>query len=385
MKEIGIYSIGVVSSAGIGSKSLFSALESANSLSSLRSFEGEEIPVFSISEQSDDALLSFRSENLKLKRSDRVTLLGAYSASQALYQSNFRGERIGLNFGSSRGATSALERYMQDFLTGERLPPVVSPLTTAGGVSSTIASVIGVNELSLSHSVTCSTGLHSLLNSIQWIRAGEVSHFIAGAAEAPLTPFTIAQMKALSLYSDGGSYPCRPIEKGSTKNTFVLGEGAVSLALSDVNPEIPPHAVIESFGYAQEFPESPTGISKDGDGFKRSMEMALSRLDTKSIDMLFLHAPGTLEGDNAELSAIRKVFGDNVPYLMNTKWCTGHTFSVSGLLSVVAAIECLKRDVAPLWPYEPSLQGKKPTHVSRIMINSAGFGGNFVSLVLKRR
>lgn len=382
MKEIGIYGVGAVSAAGVGSDPLFESLIDHSKLSSIRSYDGEEIPVFSLPEGSNDELMAFRSESSRLKRSDRVTLLGAYASKAALENSRYKNEKFGLTFGSSRGATSALERFTQDFLTGERLSPSVSPVTTAGGISSTIASVIGATDIAISHSVTCSTGLHSLLNAIQWIRSGEASHFIAGASEAPLTPFTIAQMKALSIYSNGGEFPCRPIEKRASTNTFTLGEGGVALALSEVKDEAP-LALIDSYGYAQEFPESPTGISKDGEGFRRSMEMALSRAKNRDIDLLFLHAPGTLDGDASELSAVRAVFGSKVPYLVSTKWCTGHTFSVSGLLSLALGLECMKRDLVPTFPYETEIQAKEPSKIRSMMINSAGFGGNFVSILVR--
>jgi 3-oxoacyl-(acyl-carrier-protein) synthase len=56
----------------------------------------------------------------------------------------------------------------------------------------------------ISHSITCSTALHAVLNGIAWLKSGMVDKFFSGGSEAPLTDFTIAQMRALKIYSIKG-------------------------------------------------------------------------------------------------------------------------------------------------------------------------------------
>ena len=53
----------------------------------------------------------------------------------------------------------------------------------------------------ISHSITCSTGLHALLNGVTWLLSGMSDKFLVGGSEAALTDFTIAQMQALKVYA----------------------------------------------------------------------------------------------------------------------------------------------------------------------------------------
>src|SRR3546814_15076224 len=78
----------------------------------------------------------------------------------------------------------------------------------------------------------CSTALHAVINAVAWLRAGLCTRFIAGGSEASLTPFTLAQMKALKVYSSlDDPYPCRSMDPEKMRNTLILGEGAASFCL----------------------------------------------------------------------------------------------------------------------------------------------------------
>ena len=72
------------------------------------------------------------------------------------------------------------------------------------------------------------------------------------------------------------------------------------------------------------------------------MEMALEGLSPETIDVVVLHAPGTLKGDNAEMEAVRRVFGKELPALTTNKWKLGHTLGTSGILSVELALLMLQ-------------------------------------------
>ena len=133
----------------------------------------------------------------------------------------------GVNIGSSRGATHFLETQHEAFLNSGKVRPQTCPNTTLGNISSWVAQELGVSGPVLSHSITCSTALHAVLNGIAWITSGMAKRFLVGGSEAPLTAFTLAQMRALKIYSrEGGDFPCRALDPAKQKNTMVLGEGA---------------------------------------------------------------------------------------------------------------------------------------------------------------
>jgi 3-oxoacyl-[acyl-carrier-protein] synthase II len=292
---------------------------------------------------------------------------------------------VGINIGSSRGATQTWESAHADFVRGERIPVLTSPLTTLGNLSTWVAQDLGVEGPEFSHSITCSTSLHSLLNAVAWMRAGMVERFLVGGTEAALTPFTWAQMKALKLVSTlNDLYPCRALDPLKKANTMVLGEGAGALCL-EVGIRPGAQAVVLGVGYATEALAHAISISDQADCFVRSMHMALGVHDPGQIDAVVMHAPGTVKGDRAELAALDVVFGSqdslSGPWRTSHKWRTGHTFGASGALGLECALLMLKHQHLAGIPYLGQSVWRAAT-VKKVLVNAVGFGGNAVSILL---
>ena len=234
----------------------------------------------------------------------------------------------------------------------------------------------------ISHSITCSTALHALLNGVAWLKAGMADKFLVGGSEAPLTDFTIAQMKALQIYynsNESSEYPNRALDLNKKKNTLILGEGAAVCCL-EIGEKKNALAFIEGIGYATEILEHNVSVSAEAICFQKSMKMALGTKYLSEVDAIVLHAPGTIKGDLTEYKAIQKVFGDNLPMLTTNKWKIGHTFGASGMLSVEMAILMLQKQVFIRSPFAEAEYQNKP--LKKIMVNSVGFGGNAVSVLL---
>ena len=206
--------------------------------------------------------------------------------------------------------------------------------------------------------------------------------FLVGGSEAALTPFTLAQMQALKIYTkNNDSYPCRALDLEKATNSMVLGEGA-SIACLELGTSKDTLAVIEGMGYATEPLEHNVSISTDATCFQESMKMAVGSLDINEIDVIVMHAPGTVKGDASEYRAIQKVFQDKIPLLTTNKWKIGHTFGASGMLSIELAILMMQHQQFIPVPYlDKSLQTSK---INRVLVNAVGFGGNAVSILLKR-
>ncbi|PHN02879.1 beta-ketoacyl synthase N-terminal-like domain-containing protein [Flavilitoribacter nigricans] len=290
---------------------------------------------------------------------------------------------IGINIGSSRGATGLWEHYFREYADGEGLSPLSSPTTTLGNISSWLGAYLQVDGPSISHSVTCSSGLQSLLNAVAWLESGRCRYFLAGGSEAPLTDFTVAQMKALRIYAhpEPTEFPCRSLDPEARTNTMVLGEGAAVFAL-ETEPQAP-LAWIAGMGSAQEVPTSPTSVSKDAGALQRAMRQALREAELETVDAVICHAPGTRKGDAAEVTAVRSVFGGREPFLTGNKWKLGHSLGASGALSLEMALLMLQEDTAYTIPYmQPD--SAPPDSIRTIMINAMGFGGNAVSVIIRR-
>jgi len=412
--SIAITGMGSISPLGSNADEVWHSYQCKESLIKPVPFNGEKVPVARLSGESEKLLEAIRLEKDDYLYLDRTVIMALHCAREAIRQAGWRrGERVtgrkgdpvtGVNIGSSRGATELIEKYHGAYLENpsRRIFPLTSPTTTLGNISSTVAHDVETAGPAISHSVTCSTALHAVFNGIAWLRAGMADRFIVGGVEAPLTGFTIAQMKALRVYTrnENIQYPCRPCSSEiPLRNTFALGEGAALFALELVSLEELIErkkkvlGVIESLGYSQENSDTLTGITKGGIALQKAMTMALENMPNENrVDLIILHAPGTIKGDASELNAVRSVFGNDLPLLASNKWLTGHTFGASGALSLEYALYILEHDTFINFPYpvvEPcessrTSQGSKRRPIRKIMINAAGFGGNAASLIVSK-
>lgn len=318
-------------------------------------------------------------------RSLDLSVLYAITASrQAINQAKWsREEPFGINLGSSRGATRLFEDYHKEFLDTGYSKPLSSPTTTLGNISSWVAHDLQSKGPEISHSITCSTALHALLNGVAWLRSGMVTRFLVGGSEAPLTAFTIAQMKALKIYAQNNNldFPCRALDHNKTKNTMILGEGA-SVACLELGEKSNALAYIEGIGYATELLEHNISISKEADCFQKAMLMAIGKIPLHEIDIIVMHAPGTIKGDQSEYLAIKKVFGQYIPLVTTNKWKIGHSFGASGMFSIEFAILMLQHQTFIGVPFSISKYKNKP--IKKILVNAVGFGGNAVSVLLQK-
>ncbi len=382
-KPISITAIASISSLGISQKEIWNSyLENKHFLSS-KTFLNKEVWIAQLPEHAKTAIATLRASDQKYKSLDDTVLYAIYASRQAIKSAGWNAEdNFGINIGSSRGATTLFENYHESFLKYNTSETLSSPTTTLGNISSWVAHDLQTQGPEISHSITCSTALHSMLNGIAWINSGMCTKFLVGGSEAPLTPFTIAQMQALKIYSKNKSeYPCRALDFKKTKNTMVLGEGASMICLEDGNTKNAIAKII-GIGYATEILTHNISISSDAQCFQKSMTMALGHLKPEDVDVVVMHAPGTIKGDTSEYKAIENIFKDNTPALTSNKWKIGHTFGASGALNVELAILMLKHQEFIGVPYlEDEVVPKK---LKTIMINAVGFGGNAVSILLSK-
>lgn len=381
MQPISISAIASISPLGTTSTAIWDNYQNQNHLFTERVFGDTKAWVAPIPEGAKQEIDQLKVENPKYGHLDDSVLYALYAARKAVGQAAWKSDaNFGVNIGSSRGATALFEKYHAEFLTKNSTSTLSSPTTTLGNISSWVAHDLQTRGPEISHSITCSTALHALLNGVAWIRSGMTDKFLVGGSEAPLTHFTLAQMKALKIYStEDGKYPCRALDLNKQRNTMVLGEGA-AVACLEKGVTKNTLAVIEGIGYATEPLVHSTSISTDALCFQRSMKMALGTTLPEEVDVIVMHAPGTLKGDSSETNAIKKVFGEPVPSLTTNKWKIGHTFGASGLLSIEMAVYMLQHQEFVKVPFINDCP--VPKRIKKVMVNAVGFGGNAVSILL---
>lgn len=337
----------------------------------------------SISNQDKLAIHHLQESDSKYKSLDPTVLYAILVSRQAMQQAGWeKGDNFGINIGSSRGATHLFETYHKEFLETGRTSTLTSPTTTLGNISTWLAYDLKNNGPTISHSITCSTALHAVLNAVAWMQSGMANKFLVGGSEASLTPFTFAQMHALKIHaSQPDEFPCRAFDLTKKKNMMVLGEGA-AVACLETGTHANALAYIEGIGYATDDMLHNISISEEAICFQKSMQMALQNSSASEVDVIVMHAPGTLKGDTSEFKAIQKVFGNDIPLLTTNKWKIGHTFGASGMLNLELALLMMQHNQFIPIPYSDTQEQTKD--IKKVLINAVGFGGNAVSILVSK-
>lgn len=345
-------------------------------------FDGQTALAAFLHNDSRQMIAQLRQSDPKYKTLDDSVLFAMAASRQAVQNAGWDASAsFGINLGSSRGATGLFEQYYRDYLQTGKTSTLSSPTTTLGNIASWVAQDLQNNGPDISHSITCSTALHALINGVAWLRSGMADKFLVGGSEAPLTPFTIAQMKAMKIYAkENGTFPCRALDLEKKQNTMILGEGAAVCCL-ELGAKYNALALVEGLGYATEMLEHNVSISAEAECFQKSMRMALAETDPSEVDVIVMHAPGTRTGDSTEYKAIQKIFGTDLPLLTTNKWKIGHTFGASGMLGIEMALLMMAHDTFIGVPFV-NQNVQKP--VKKILVNAVGFGGNAVSILLAK-
>ncbi len=345
--------------------------------------------VCQIPQQDKQQIQQLAFNNKKYKSLDQSVLYALYAARKAYQQAKWQSKQaFGINIGSSRGATGLFEKYHSDFIAEKKLSALSSPTTTLGNISSWIAHDLQTQKSTIgpviSHSITCSSALHAIINACAWLQSGMCRQFMVGGSEAPLTPFTVAQMQALGVYANNEhkqKYPCKALDLDKQHNGMILGEGAAIACLDLEAADTDALAYIEGIGYATEILQHNTSISSNAQCLQQSMLMAVDQHDLNDIDVIITHTPGTIKGDQAEITAIKHIFGQNTPAITTNKWKLGHTLATSGMLSIELALLMYKHQKFIPVPF--ITHQKQPQRLKYILVNAVGFGGNAASILLR--
>lgn len=389
--KIAITSLASLSPLGNNPEGIWNNYLSPKTLITTKEFNGENQFIVTIPTEIRKEINALRKEDIKYKALDETVLMAILTSRKAIENAGWQqGDDFGINIGSSRGATQLFEKFHQEFLETGKTATLTSPTTTLGNISSWVAHDLKSKGPEISHSITCSTALHAILNAVAWLQSGMATKFLVGGSEAPLTAFTIAQMQALKIYATlreaqsdtvDNDYPCKAFDLTKTKNSMVLGEGS-AMACLEIGQKENALGYITGIGYATDELEHNISISNEAICFQKSMAMALKNTPLDEVDVIVMHAPGTLKGDTSEFNAIQQLFGKNFPMLTTNKWKIGHTFGASGILSIEMALLMMQHNTFVGIPYVAEANTRK--NIKKVLINAVGFGGNAVSVLVSK-
>merc|ERR1712066_20114 len=219
------------------------------------------------------------------------------------------------------------------------------------------------------------------------IKYNRADLMVVGASDSCLDPTVLggfARIRALSKNSENNA--SRPFDKN--RDGFVMGEGAGILVLEDLEHAKNRHGQIyaEITGYgATADAHHITAPSDEGEAAFNAMKLALKESEIENVDLVNAHATSTPLGDDIEVSAVKRIFGENLPFLTSNKGAIGHLLAAAGAVEGIFTVLSVKNDVIPctLNLEDPSSNYDKfvmgeclKTEVNFAISNSFGFGGN---------
>jgi 3-oxoacyl-[acyl-carrier-protein] synthase II len=313
--------------------------------------------------------------------------------------------RAGCSIGSGIGGLPGIES--ESLVLEHKGPRRVSPHFVHGRLINLISGQVSIKYglMGPNHAVVtaCSTGAHSIGDAARMIALGDADVMLAGGAEAAICPIGIAgfaQARALSTgFNDTPERASRPYDRD--RDGFVMGEGAGVVVLEDYDRAKARGAKIyaELVGYGLSGDAyHVTAPHPQGSGAFRAMEMAMKKsgLSLADIDYVNAHGTSTPLGDELELGAVRRLFGNAIETMSmsSTKSAIGHLLGGAGAVETIFCILAMRDQIVP-----PTLNLDTPSDgcegvdlvphrakerkVKAVLNNSFGFGGTNASLVLK--
>ncbi|POM23497.1 Actinorhodin polyketide putative beta-ketoacyl synthase 1 [Actinomadura rubteroloni] len=272
-------------------------------------------------------------------------------------------DRLAVCLGSAVGASTRLEEeYVVASDGGEHWlvdPAFATDFLYHALVPSSLAAEVafrfGAHGPATVVSTGCTSGIDAVGHAARLIEDGAADVVVTGAADAPVTPISMAcfdAIRATSARNDDPEHASRPFD--ATRDGFVMGEGSAVLVLEDGEHarRRGAHVYAEIAGYAgRSNAYHMTGLRPDGAEMAVAITAALdeARLDPSAVDYVNAHGSGTKQNDRHETAAFKRSLGDHVyrTPVSSIKSMVGHSLGAIGAIEVAACALAVEHDVVP--------------------------------------
>ncbi|HTR17692.1 MAG TPA: beta-ketoacyl-ACP synthase II [Acetobacteraceae bacterium] len=416
-RRVVVTGMGIVSPLGVGVNHVWKRLINGGSgISAIQSFDTADLPakvagqVPAGTREEGGFTLSEWVPVKEQKKMDRFIHLGIAAASEAVADSGWAPEddegrnATGVMIGSGIGGLQTI--YDASVLVHEgkarRLSPFFIPSALINLASGHISIKYGFKGPNHSVVTACATGVHAIGDAARLIMFGDADVMVAGGAEATVCQLGIAGFcasRALSTaFNDEPARASRPWDRD--RDGFVMGEGAGVLVLEEYEHArrrgAKIYAEVAGYGLSGDA-HHITAPAEGHDGAYRAMKGALrnSGITIDQIQYVNAHGTSTPLGDDLELEAVERLFGDHARNIAmsSTKSATGHLLGAAGAIEAIFCILAVRDGVVP-----PTLNLDNPSRESVIdrvahtaqerkvtvaLSNSFGFGGTNASVLFR--
>jgi 3-oxoacyl-[acyl-carrier-protein] synthase II len=343
-----------------------------------------------------------------LKRYDRFIQVALVATKEAMLDSGLDvstldATRIGVYYGSGIGGLESISEQERKGLESgfHRVSPFFIPMSIINLAAGNIAIEYGIKGPALAHVTACASASNSIGEAFRAIKDGYIDRAVTGGAEAAITPLGIGGFQVMHALHTGDDINRASIPFDQERSGFVMGEGAATLILEDLDSALARGAKIygEIVGYGQSCDASHiTAPDPLGEGAVSSMRQAVSESGHALSDVHYINAHGTSTplNDKTETLAIKRLFEDHAYKLKvsSTKSMTGHLLGASGAVEAMITILALQNGFIPA---TLNYQTKDPecdldivpnhgidAAIELALSNSLGFGGHNATLAFKK-
>ena len=418
MRRVVVTGMGIVSPLGLGVEHVWKRLIGGESgISAIQSFDVKELPAKIAGSVPRGAKADGRLDvaewipSKDIKKMDRFIQFAMVAATEAVEDSGWMPEgeedrcNTGVMIGSGVGGLETIYEAAIQIHEGKarRVSPFFIPAALINLASGHVSIKYGFKGPNHSAVTACATGVHAIGDASRLIMFGDADVMVAGGAEAGVNIIALAGFcasRALSTgFNDTPAKASRPWDRD--RDGFVMGEGAGVVVLEEYEHAKRRGAKIygEVIGYGMSGDAYHITAPAEGhDGAFRAMKAALRNggLSPEQIGYVNAHGTSTPLGDDLELEAVERFFGDAARGLAmsSTKSATGHLLGAAGAIEAIFSILAVRDGVAPptLNLENPSRDSvidrvagsAQPRRIDRALSNSFGFGGTNASIVFGR-
>jgi 3-oxoacyl-[acyl-carrier-protein] synthase II len=418
MRRVVVTGMGVVTPLGCGVNAVWDRLVAGESgVRPIQGFDVSDLPakIAGVVPRGETSAGLFNADDWvppkDQRKMDQFIIYAMAAAGEAVAHSGWKPEddesreRTGVLIGSGIGGLLTIAETalaLQD-KGPRRVSPFFIPAALINLASGHISIKYGFRGPNHAVVTACATGAHAIGDAARMIALDDADVMVAGGAEASVCRLGLAGFaasRALSTgFNDTPEKASRPWDKD--RDGFVMGEGAGVLVLEELEHAKKRGAKIyaEVVGYGMSGDANHiTAPAEDGSGGFRAMTAALKRaqITPEQIDYINAHGTSTPLGDEVELRAVKRLFGEHAYKLSmsSTKSAIGHLLGAAGAVEAVFSILSIQNQVVPptLNLDNPSdgcdidLVAKKAKErpVRYALSNSFGFGGTNASLIFSQ-
>ncbi len=418
MRRVVVTGMGAVTPLGIGVEHVWKRLLAGESgIGAIQSFDVADLPA-KIAGQIPQGTKADGKLDLNewmpakdQRKMDRFIQLALVAAAEAVEDAGWMPEdeearcATGVMIGSGIGGLQTIFEASQQVIEGKarRLSPFFIPSALINLASGHVSIKYGFKGPNHSVVTACATGVHAIGDAARLIAFGDADVMVAGGSEAAVCTLGIAGFcasRALSTgFNDTPAKASRPWDKD--RDGFVMGEGAGVVVLEEYEHAKKRGARIyaEVSGYGMSGDAYHITAPAEGhDGAFRAMKAAMKNggVTPDQIGYINAHGTSTPLGDDLELQAVERLFGDAARgvAMSSTKSAIGHLLGAAGAVEAVFSILAVRDNVAPPTlnldePSQPSVIDRV-AHVAQertievALSNSFGFGGTNASILFRK-